>query len=1092
MKRQLTLKSFLGWLLGLSALPLLALAIYLAYTYIKTTQDAVGHDAAHRAGNFAIVIGDHLDAQVAGLQFLATSSRLANPPRLGEFYAEAQAFYQHYHAHVILADPSMQMLLNTRLPYGTRLPRLPKPRGGGRSAALTALESGRPAISDIVDGPVAMEPLIAIAVPVIRDGRTIYLLLATVETRQFQAAIDKVAITDRWALALLDGRGATIAHAPAMSSSAAAAAMSDERVHRVAGTSWRVAVEITPDAQRAPAVAAAKALLAIFVAAVVASLVFARHASLMLMRAISSLIPTGERDSGSMLKVAEIEQARGKLHAAAASLTESEARYRALFDNDHTVMLLVDPESGAILDANPAAERFYGFARGQLAAMNISALSMLSSEQIREEMDRAAREGRKDFHFRHRVSAGGGRDVNVFSGPVEIGGKKLLYSIVHDETERVQAEDTLRKNANLLKLAGTVARFGAWSVDLAEGRVLWSEATAAIHEMPPGYSPSVQEGINFYAPEWREKITEVFEACARDGTPYDEELEIITARGNRVWVRTIGTAIRDETGKVREVQGAFQDITQRKQAERKLIESEGRYRALFENMNAGFVLYEVIQDALGFPADLLVIAANREFEITTEVRPEDAIGKRLTQVLPGIEDDAADWIGKFGKVALTGESVQFEHFSELLGKHYSVSTYRPGANECAVSFVDITKRKQAEAALRESEERFRSAFEEGGVGIVMASLNEGRILRANKAVCRMLGYTEIELQRMTHRDISHPDHHAEDLSALAALREGRIQLHNVEKRFLKKNGEVVWAARTLTAVRDADGKPDYVLAVIADVTERRRAEDEIRNLHERLQRHAADLELRVAERTEQLAAAKARAEAADRVKSTFLATMSHELRTPLNSIIGFTGVLLQKIAGPLNAEQEDQLNIVRSASQHLLMLISDVLDISKVEAGVMRLARERFDLRNLLQQLGAGFGQESERRGLAFNLRMDAGEALVNGDEGRVKQVLNNLLSNALKFTTHGSIEVALTRDRDVFTVSVTDTGVGIRRDDMARLFRAFSQIETGLAGVSEGTGLGLAISKHLVEAMGGQISVESEWGHGSRFFFTLPAGRSE
>ena len=255
----------------------------------------------------------------------------------------------------------------------------------------------------------------------------------------------------------------------------------------------------------------------------------------------------------------------------------------------------------------------------------------------------------------------------------------------------------------------------------------------------------------------------------------------------------------------------------------------------------------------------------------------------------------------------------------------------------------------------------------------------------------------------------------------------------------------------------------------------------------------ANLERSVAERTLELSHAKEAAESADRLKSAFLATMSHELRTPLNSIIGFTGIVLQGLAGPLNEEQAKQLGMVRDSSRHLLALINDVLDLSKIEAGQLSLAAKPFDLSASINKISAMVGTMAREKGLALSVRVaDVGPMM--GDARRVEQILLNLLGNAIKFTEAGSVALELAPVKD-FTqdgvpavrLTVADTGIGIKPEDQALLFRPFQQLESDLSRHHEGTGLGLAICRKLVELMGGKISVESTWQRGSVFIVILP-----
>jgi len=217
-----------------------------------------------------------------------------------------------------------------------------------------------------------------------------------------------------------------------------------------------------------------------------------------------------------------------------------------------------------------------------------------------------------------------------------------------------------------------------------------------------------------------------------------------------------------------------------------------------------------------------------------------------------------------------------------------------------------------------------------------------------------------------------------------------------------------------------------------------------------------------------------------------LASMSHELRTPLNSIISFTGIILQDMTGEITGEQKKQLTMVKNSANHLLSLINDLLDISKIEAGKIELLIEEFDLSALVQEVKNSFKVAAEEKDLKMSLKMPK-RLVIKSDERRTKQVFMNLVSNAVKFTDEGKIQIkAAKKDKEV-EVSVRDTGIGIRKEEMDRLFKPFTQVSNQGRLKQEGTGLGLYLSKKIVDLLGGEIRAESESGQESVFTFTLP-----
>ena len=260
-------------------------------------------------------------------------------------------------------------------------------------------------------------------------------------------------------------------------------------------------------------------------------------------------------------------------------------------------------------------------------------------------------------------------------------------------------------------------------------------------------------------------------------------------------------------------------------------------------------------------------------------------------------------------------------------------------------------------------------------------------------------------------------------------------------------------------------------------------------IEEKLRDAKENLELKVTERTAQLLEAKERAESVARLKSEFLANMSHELRTPLNGVIGFSEMLVDEKAGPLNPKQKEYLTDVLNSARHLLQLINDVLDLAKIEAGKSELIPENFPLANAIGEVCAVVKGISQKKRVILNWSVAPELGSVTLDQKKFKQICYNLLSNAVKFTdAGGSVDIrALGREDACFEVQVTDTGIGIKEEDMQRLFRDFEQLEAGAGRRYGGTGLGLALTKKLVEAHGGTITVESEPGRGSTFSVILP-----
>ncbi|MBI1206444.1 MAG: PAS domain S-box protein [Azospirillum sp.] len=771
-----------------------------------------------------------------------------------------------------------------------------------------------------------------------------------------------------------------------------------------------------------------------------------------------------------------------------------------------------------------------------------------------------------------------------------------LLQVGQDITERIRAVESQRHMTDLLDRTGRMAKVGGWEVDLTNNRVHWTDEVYRIHEVSQGTVVDLERAIRFYAPEAQPVLKATIQEAVDQGKPWTLELPLITAKGRRRWVWSVGEA-EWQGGKPVRLFGAFSDITERKESEITLRKSVELIRTITDSLASPLAVIDANGEIIQ------VNAAWRKFGLANgaDQATERGVGQNyFVATARAIPDPyARDVLAGLRRVlAGRSDSFSFEYPCHSPGQQrwflLNAVPLGDGRDGLVLTHFDLTERKQAEIALRESEARARLILETAPTAMLVVD-SIGRIEQANRRAERVFGYGDSEMLGLEVEALVPPqlqNSHRKFRRDFVATPDARpMEGRSRELRGRRRDGSEFPAEIGLGPLQ-LDGKP-YTIVSLLDVTARKQAEDMVRELAERMslatsgagvgtfdldprtgrliwseeehRLHGVDpaafsgtfddwisrihpedqpriaseyqnglagqddftTEFRIVMPTGNIRILKAkgiiyrdqekqpvrvlganwditdyrraqtalvmqkeRAEAANAAKSRFLSNMSHELRTPLNAIIGFGELLVQD---EIDAARREQLDILRESAAQLLELINDVLDLSRIEAGAFRLKPVDFDLPHELGRLHRRFEPEAQKNGLTFRVTAPANlPRQLHGDSGALRQVLDNLIDNALKFTSHGSIDVtveALAEPSDerrvTLAVRVTDTGIGISPENCERIFEMFEQEDNFLTKRFRGVGLGLAISRRLVAMMDGQLSVVSSLGTGSTFSFT-------